>query len=254
MPKRKSPPPYYAVAVGQLPGIYETWSEAKQQVDEFPGRKYKSFPTRLEATQYLRDNDVHVEPDEDGDVDDITRGLSGVSFKDAWRSAMMEKHKNALVAFCAVSAPSNGQEDARAAYAVFFPEENVTFEDNVLESPTNYHGDCLAVQKATELADELDVAQEQNLVIYTNCDEVVKAMSGQTRWVNKWQRNGWRTSNKDPVKYPEIFRVLLEAESRRQISWHHLNTTTSPEWAVGYHRQAKQIAQRKARQDESAAA
>lgn len=47
---------YYVVWVGARPGIYENWDEARAQVAGYPGAKYKSFPTRVEAEAAFKDN------------------------------------------------------------------------------------------------------------------------------------------------------------------------------------------------------
>lgn len=43
---------YYAVRIGRVPGIYQTWDECKSQVDKFPGAIYKSFKTIQEAEKF----------------------------------------------------------------------------------------------------------------------------------------------------------------------------------------------------------
>jgi hypothetical protein len=47
---------YYAVAVGQNPGIYETWYEAAEQVVGYGGNVHQAFNTREEAELFLRRN------------------------------------------------------------------------------------------------------------------------------------------------------------------------------------------------------
>lgn len=47
---------FYAVAIGRLPGIYETWDEVKQQVEGFSGCNHKKFKTLSEAEAYLIEN------------------------------------------------------------------------------------------------------------------------------------------------------------------------------------------------------
>jgi ribonuclease HI len=42
---------------------------------------------------------------------------------------------------------------------------------------------------------------------------------GITRWVHKWQRNGWRTSDKKPVKNAELWQELIEAAAPHRIEW-----------------------------------
>lgn len=46
---------YYVVWVGAQPGIYDKWSDCKAQITAFPGAKYKSFPSKAEATMAYRD-------------------------------------------------------------------------------------------------------------------------------------------------------------------------------------------------------
>ena len=44
---------YYAVRVGKVPGIYQTWDECKKNVHGFPAAEYKSFPSVEEAKAYM---------------------------------------------------------------------------------------------------------------------------------------------------------------------------------------------------------
>lgn len=44
---------FYAVAKGYVPGIYETWDEAKKQVNGFPGAKHKKFSTYEETVFFM---------------------------------------------------------------------------------------------------------------------------------------------------------------------------------------------------------
>lgn len=43
----------YAVRIGRTPGIYNTWDEAKSQVDGFKGARYKSFASMDEAKAFM---------------------------------------------------------------------------------------------------------------------------------------------------------------------------------------------------------
>lgn len=44
----------YAVKKGRVPGIYQTWSECREQVDGFSGAVFKSFEKREEALDFLK--------------------------------------------------------------------------------------------------------------------------------------------------------------------------------------------------------
>ena len=43
---------------------------------------------------------------------------------------------------------------------------------------------------------------------------------GITKWVHSWQRNGWRTADRKPVKNAELWQALIEAASRHDVRWH----------------------------------
>ena len=42
---------------------------------------------------------------------------------------------------------------------------------------------------------------------------------GITKWVHGWQRNGWRTADKEPVKNMELWHALLAAAAPHEIEW-----------------------------------
>ena len=44
---------FYAVAKGHVPGIYESWDDAKEQLIGFKGVKHRKFKTREEAELFL---------------------------------------------------------------------------------------------------------------------------------------------------------------------------------------------------------
>ncbi len=43
---------------------------------------------------------------------------------------------------------------------------------------------------------------------------------GITKWIHGWKKNGWRTSNKDPVKNADLWKLLEEAATRHHVEWH----------------------------------
>ncbi len=42
---------------------------------------------------------------------------------------------------------------------------------------------------------------------------------GITKWIHGWRRNGWKTSDKKPVKNVELWQRLDEARARHEIDW-----------------------------------
>ena len=50
-------------------------------------------------------------------------------------------------------------------------------------------------------------------------------LDGITKWVEGWQRNGWKTAAKKPVKNDDLWRRLIEAMRPHDITW---------EWVKGH--------------------
>ena len=48
---------FYAVRVGNAPGIYNTWSECENQVKGFKGAKFKKFKSYDEALAFIDNKD-----------------------------------------------------------------------------------------------------------------------------------------------------------------------------------------------------
>ncbi len=44
-------------------------------------------------------------------------------------------------------------------------------------------------------------------------------MDGLTKWIHGWRRNGWKTSDKKPVKNAELWQALIEAAAPHRVDW-----------------------------------
>jgi len=53
--------------------------------------------------------------------------------------------------------------------------------------------------------------------VYTDSTYVQK---GITEWVHGWQKRGWKTADKKPVKNEDLWKRLLEATTPHHIKWH----------------------------------
>jgi len=49
--------------------------------------------------------------------------------------------------------------------------------------------------------------------------------NGITGWIHGWKQNGWRTSNRKPVKNTDLWQRLDAAETRHRVTW---------EWVKGH--------------------
>ncbi|MGE4322361.1 MAG: ribonuclease HI [Sphingobium sp.] len=44
-------------------------------------------------------------------------------------------------------------------------------------------------------------------------------MDGITKWVFGWQRNGWKTADRKPVKNADLWQMLLKATAGHDVTW-----------------------------------
>ncbi|WP_296612723.1 ribonuclease HI [Sphingomonas sp.] len=44
-------------------------------------------------------------------------------------------------------------------------------------------------------------------------------MDGLTKWIHGWRRNGWKTSDKKPVKNADLWQKLIEAAAPHRVEW-----------------------------------
>lgn len=44
-------------------------------------------------------------------------------------------------------------------------------------------------------------------------------MQGLTQWLPNWQKNGWKTADRKPVKNADLWQRLQEEVSRHQVDW-----------------------------------
>jgi len=57
---------FYAVKNGLQPGIYTNWADCKKQVDGFTSAKYKKFPTRAEALEFISGKSIDTAKTSEG--------------------------------------------------------------------------------------------------------------------------------------------------------------------------------------------
>ena len=77
---------------------------------------------------------------------------------------------------------------------------------------TNNRMELVAVIRALEA-----LKRESDVAIYTDSQYV---KNGIEAWIHGWKRNGWKTSDKKPVKNEDLWRELDQLATRHRISWH----------------------------------
>lgn len=83
---------------------------------------------------------------------------------------------------------------------------------------TNNRMELTAAIKALEYCDQMEDKQLtlKNIEIYTDS---IYVKEGITIWINNWEKNNWKTSDKKNVKNVDLWKKLRELTKSKQIVW-----------------------------------
>lgn len=95
--------------------------------------------------------------------------------------------------------------------AIVATDETVTELGGREDHTTNNRMELLAVISALE-----SIPSEHEMTICTDSSYV---LSGSTRWVVGWQKNNWKTSQKEDVLNRDLWERMISAMSHKIIDW-----------------------------------
>lgn len=99
----------------------------------------------------------------------------------------------------------NGQENSVGAYGVYMKFcEHEKELCNGYKNTTNNRMEMLAVIVALEQLKVKDLP----IRVYSDSAYVVNAIN--QKWIKNWQRNGWKTSKKEPVENQDLWERMIE--------------------------------------------
>ncbi|MDE7393329.1 MAG: ribonuclease H family protein [Muribaculaceae bacterium] len=177
---------FYVVWVGYSPGIYDSWEEAKLQIDGFPGARFKAFPTQEMATRAFR-----------GDPDEQKSMLRAIASHraDSLATFNIDEHPDVIRdSICVDGACSKnpGPIEYRCVDTATGAE---IFRVGPLEGGTNNIAEYLALIHALAL---LNKNGNDHTVIYSD-----------SRTAQSWIRNRGNKSTLKPTQQNAKIRELL---------------------------------------------
>ena len=158
---------FYAVAVGQKTGIFETWEECRKQVHGYPAARYKSFLTLDEAKAYLAGHEEEKE---------IVSGKGLEAYVDGSYDASTKRFSYGMVVL------RDGREIARQAQC---------FSDEELSAMRNVAGELKGAEAAMRYACENG---EKSIVIYHDYEGIAA-----------WCRGDWKTNKEGTTAYRAFY-------------------------------------------------
>lgn len=184
---------YYVVWEGREPGVYDNWEDCQEQIDGFPGAKYKSFPNKDTAVEAFRG--------------DIAQHLN--LFK-AWRSHQKDvvnydEFPEIIQNAVAVDGACAGNPGRMEYQGVFVASGTRVFHFGPAEGGTNNIAEFLALVHAMAWLKQI---QRPDIAIYTD-----------SRTAMAWVRNKHAKTTLQPT--PANMKLLQLVE--RAEAWLHAN-------------------------------
>ena len=83
-----------------------------------------------------------------------------------------------------------------------------------------YGGDASTTNNKMELTAAIEALKEIKepceIILYTDSKYVLKGIE---EWIHNWKKNGWKGSNRKPVKNIELWKKLDELRDKHNIKW-----------------------------------
>lgn len=260
-----APTRFYAVAVGNSPGIYTEWTDAQAAYVGVKAPKYKKFDTREAAEEWLQGfgnlgQGLVVNKEEDADEeeeeDDSPAAKKVKTASDEIAVVVQgELDEDLLQIYTDGSTLANGQNGAVAGVGVFFGDGDPRFV-SALDRKTKHYprlptfslpplrdpADDFPRNISERLSGTPQTNQRAELTAILRALETVPVTQGVmiwsdsmyaincvTEWFVKWEKNGWKT-HKGQVQNRDLVEAVLIKIREREAE----GTTTMIKWIKGH--------------------
>lgn len=247
---------YYAVHRGREPGVYDTWDEAKRQVEGFPDAVYKKFGDRPRAEAFVRcglptrtsDNQASASSSRrvlptraadlrrfvcaatEGQADPLahTHVLLRQSVTDAAPRRAAPPAQGIITVYTDGSCLFQGSSRAVSGLGVVFPDyPELNASLPILEDAgvraTNNRAEIRAILEAFFRADQIDPTRTRAIHIYSDSEYSIKIL---TQWLTAWKRMNWKRKTGEPVLNRDLLEQLDAARQRRAFRAIHVRAHT----------------------------
>ena len=217
-------PNYYVIHIGRKPGIYSTWAQARQYVDNFKGAVYKKFTNLAEANDFLKygfnykNKDKEHDKDKDKDKDNDND------------KAKKKPYSKVLNVYTDGSSINNHlSQDKRGAGMGIVFDLDYPFELSLPFScgeKSNNRAELCAIINAIDIANEkekYDPRFGSFLNIYTDSKYSILCATN----AKKWKENDWNTSSGQPAKNIDLLIELQKRIDKRKVFFKHIRAHTN---------------------------
>ncbi len=212
---------FYAVRVGKVPGIYQTWAQAEEQVKGFSSAEYKSFSTEKDAIEYLSCKEVSEKEGMENNVDEINNKIA---------EEIKELQDDEAIAFVDGSYhldnDSQKEKYSFGAYIITNKSENSLYKSFVNETymdSRNIAGEIEGVKQAILWSVE---SKKRRIKIFYDYEGI-----------EKWAEKEWKANKRVSKDYLEF---INEYSKLIKIEFQHVKAHTG----IIYNEKADELAKK----------
>ena len=188
--------PFYAVAKGKAPGIYNTWAECQIQVNGVSSAIFKKFETKEEAEVFIKEKEVLP-------AIEISKCVKEEkpAGKNAFDIMMAVKAKPDYYVYTDGACSNNGRPGAEAGIGIYFGEgdpRNVSKKLPLSQKQTNNVAELEAILQTYPII-EADIIQGKTICIVSDSDYAIRCLTtyGASCEAGMWKKD---IPNKELVK------------------------------------------------------
>ncbi|KAJ7024399.1 ribonuclease H-like domain-containing protein [Mycena alexandri] len=188
---------FYAVKVGNQPGIYQTWAECQGHVNHFAGAIYKAFHLRAEAEAWMA-GETAPSPAKAA----TTSGNSGDKGKKRMMSPDVEDESSWDVVYSDGASKRNGQPGAVAGVGVWWGEnDSRNLAERCPGDQTNNRAELIAILRILETTPH----SKRPLLIKSDSIYSINCFKS---WIAGWIKRNWFNTAGEPVKNAPLIRYI----------------------------------------------
>ncbi len=198
----------YAVFSGNQPGIFNSWGEASEQVKGFKGAKYKSFPHREAAIDWLRECVLSAKDPVAQDIIEIIKTqVDDISNK----SKVSDSSPNGIIIIHTDGGAS--PNPGVGGYGVVLQKGIRRKElSQGYQLTTNNRMEMMAVIVALQA-----LSESSEVLLHTDSKYVVDSIS--KRWVYAWKKRGWKKSDGKRPENVDLWEALIALVEKHQVEF-----------------------------------
>ena len=243
---------FYAVHIGEIPGVYNSWDECKNYVKNYPNAKFRKFKSKQEAEIFVQFGAIPTKRKKQQNIDSffpekndikeprlVSDLVNSLITKEIKHDDLLNKSSENLfklnpkptnfdiTIYTDGSCINNGQKNASAGIGVYFGENDPrNISEKFTDEPTNQRAELYAVIKALDKVydDDNYINNLTNITIYTDSDYTIKCI---TKWIHSWLNNNWINSHGEKVKNKKYIECLYKlTKTFKNVDFKHVRSHT----------------------------